>query len=227
MLIDGGNEADSQNIIDYIRRLGIKKLDYVIATHADGDHIGGLDKIIEAFYIDNVYMPKTDKETKELTELKNVAKDKIMIPKQEQNFYIGNAKCTIMHIDDATRVSDNNSSIVLQLDYGETNCLFMGDAETEVEDDVLWEDIDVLKVAHHGSNSSTSLSFLEMTKPEYSIISVGINNNYGHPSELALNNLIKVNSTVYRTDKDGTIILISNGNNYYFEFDKTSLDGNK
>lgn len=103
----------------------------------------------------------------------------------------------------------------------------MGDAEKEVEESKRWEDIDILKVAHHGSNSSTTQEFLETIKPEYSIISVGTRNDYGHPDGDVLNRLKELNSVVYRTDLDGTIILISNGENYRFEFDKRSLDGNR
>lgn len=228
MLIDGGNEADSQKIIDYIEKLGISRLDYVIATHPDLDHIAGLDKIILAFDIGTICMPITDKSNKEMNELYSAIKDKNVInPNVSDYFYLGNSKCTILNSGDTSKVSENNSSIVIQLDYGETNCLFMGDAESEVEESIEWSDIDILKVSHHGSSDATKLPFLEATKPEYSIISVGKKNNHKHPSTETLNNLNTVNSTIYRTDKDGTIILISDGTNYYFEFDNTSLDGNR
>lgn len=229
MLIDGGNEADSEKIIDYMKNnLGVSKLDYVIATHPDVDHIAGLDKIILSFDVGCIYMPITDKSNKEMNELYNAIENKTVInPTASDYFYLGNSKCTILNSGDTSKVSDNNSSIALQLDYGETNCLFMGDAENEVEENVTWDDIDVLKVSHHGSSDATSQVFLETVKPEYSIISVGTNNSHNHPSNETLSNLNAVNSTIYRTDEDGTIILISDGTSYYFEFDKTSLDGNK
>ncbi len=228
MLIDGGNEADSENIINYIKKLGISKLDYVIATHPDADHIAGLDKIILAFDIGSIYMPITNKSNKEMDELNDAIKGKNVInPTVSDYFYLGNSKCTILNSGDTSKVSENNSSIVLQLDYGETNCLFMGDAENEVEENITFSDIDILKVSHHGSNDATSLTFLETTKPEYSIISVGKDNSHNHPSNETLDKLNEVNSTIYRTDKDGTIILISDGASYYFDFDKSSLDGNK
>lgn len=228
MLIDGANEADSSLIIKYLKNLGISKLDYVIATHPDIDHIAGLDKIILAFDVGYIYMPITDKSNKEMNELYNAIENRTVInPTASDYFYLGNSKCTILNSGDTSEVSDNNSSIVLQLDYGETNCLFMGDAEKEVEENVTWNDIDVLKVSHHGSSDATSQAFLETVKPEHSIISVSTNNSHNHPSSETLNNLNAVNSTIYRTDKDGTIILISDGTNYYFDFDKTSLNGNK
>lgn len=227
MLIDGGNEADSPLIIKYIKRLGISKIDYIIATHPDSDHIAGLDKIILAFDIGCVYMPITNKSNKEMNELYNAIEDKTVIhPTESDYFYLGNSKCTILNSGDTSKVSDNNSSIVLQLDYGETNCLFMGDAESAVEENVNWNDIDILKVSHHGSKDATSLTFLEKIKPEYSIISVGKDNSHNHPSKETLSNLNAVNSTIYRTDENGTIILTSDGTNYHFDFDETSLDGN-
>lgn len=228
MLIDGGNEADSPLIIQYIKRLGISKIDYIIATHPDSDHIAGLDKIILAFDVGCVYMPITNKSNKEMNELYNAIEDKNVIhPNASDYFYLGNSKCTILNSGDTSKVSDNNSSIVLQLDYGETNCLFMGDAESAVEENVTWNDIDILKVSHHGSKDATSLTFLEKVKPEYSIISVGKDNSHNHPSNETLSNLNAVNSTIYRTDENGTIILTSDGTNYHFDFDETSLDGNR
>ena len=163
-----------------------------------------------------------------MNELYDAIENKTVIhPTESDYFYLGNSKCTILNCGDTSEVSDNNSSIVIQLDYGETSCLFMGDAEKEVEEKVTWNDIDVLKVSHHGSSDATSQAFLEAVKPEYSIISVGANNSHNHPSSETLSNLNAVNSKIYRTDEDGTIILISDGTDYYFDFDKTSLDGNK
>lgn len=228
MLIDGANEADSSLIIKYLKKLGVSKLDYVIATHPDMDHIAGLDKLILAFDAECIYMPITTKTNKEMNELYQAIENRTVInPTASDYFYLGNSKCTILNSGDTSKVSDNNSSIVIQLDYGETSCLFMGDAETEVEDNVTWNDINVLKVSHHGSNDATSQLFLEAVLPEYSIISVGSNNSHNHPSNETLERLNDINSTIYRTDVDGTIILISDGTDYYFNFDKTSLDGNK
>lgn len=179
MLIDGANEADSSLIIKYFKKLGISKLDYVIATHPDMDHIAGLDKLILAFDAKCIYMPITTKTNKEINELYQVIENRTVInPTASDYFYLGNSKCTILNSGDTSKVSDNNLSIVIQLDYGETSCLFMGDAETEVEDNVTWNDIDVLKVSHHGSSDATSQAFLETIKPEHSIISVGKNNSH-------------------------------------------------
>lgn len=115
LLIDGGKEANSPKLIDYIKKLGIKKLDYVIATHPDKDHIAGLDKIIKEFNIGVTYMPITDKDNKEIQELKAVLSNKQVInPSVNDEFYLGNAKCTILNSGDTSKVSDNNSSIVVR-----------------------------------------------------------------------------------------------------------------
>lgn len=239
MLIDGGNEADSQNLIKYIKKLGVKKLNYVIATHPDTDHIAGLDKVIKEFNIGSVYMPITNKDNKEVRELSNVLVDKEVInPAPQDKFDLGNTKCTILNsgnnaIDNG--ISDNDISIVLQLDYKNVSLLFTGDAGANVElgtdrkdeDKIIWKDIDILKVSHHGSNTGTTEEFLNQVKPEYSIISVGSRNDYGHPNNDVLDRLKGANSVVYRTDLDGTVILISDGENYGFEFDKRSLDGKR
>lgn len=239
MLIDGGNEADSQNLIKYIKKLGVKKLNYVIATHPDTDHIAGLDKVIKEFNIGSVYMPITNKDNKEVRELCNVLVDKRVINPEPQNkFDLGNTKCTILNSGNNTidnGISDNDISIVLQLDYKNASLLFTGDAGANVElgtdrkdeDKIIWKDIDILKVSHHGSNTGTTEEFLNQVKQEYSIISIGIGNKYGHPNKEVLDRLNNIDSKVYRTDLDGTIILISDGENYRFEFDKRSLDGNR
>lgn len=115
LLIDGGKEENSEKLVKYIKKLGIKKLDYIVATHPDEDHIAGLDKIIKEFNIGVVYMPVTDKNTKEMQELKEVLRNNHVInPVVNDKFYLGNAKCTILNSGDTSKVSDNNSSIVIR-----------------------------------------------------------------------------------------------------------------
>ncbi len=115
LLIDGGKESNSQKLIDYIKQLGIKKLDYVVITHFDIDHIAGLDKIIKEFDIGKVYMPMTNERNKEIQELYDALQNKKVInPNPQDEFYLGNAKCTILSSGDTLQVSDNNSSIVIR-----------------------------------------------------------------------------------------------------------------
>lgn len=219
ILIDAGEDNNGEFLVGYMKRLGISKLDYVIGTHVHSDHIGGLDKIIKAFEIENIYMPYTgsDNTSKEYREvLEEVIKKDMEItnPSIGDVFYINDAICEIKYVDNKEPDNINLASIVIQISLDEQEYLFMGDAEKEIEDSVRWKDVDILKVAHHGSSTSSSVSFLEQTLPEISVISAGKNNQYGHPSQTVLDRLNKIKTAVYRTDVEGTIFLTNiNGEN--------------
>ena len=213
MLIDGGNDANGEELVKYIKSQKISKIDIIIATHLHADHIGGLDDIIDNFDIGTIYMPdnmNTDKQVEELLDSMERKKLQYKIPQIGDKFNIGQAKCEVMSIDNETK-NLNNSSIVIQMNYIEQSYLFMGDSEKEVENSREWNKVNVLKVGHHGSNSSSTEKFLNQVRPEVAIISVGLNNKYKHPSVDVLNRLINLNATIYRTDSDGSILLESDG----------------
>lgn len=148
---------------------------------------------------------------------------KIKTPKVGDIFYVGMAKCEVMGIEnDAENLNEN--SIIIELTYGKKKFLFTGDAEVANEKLRSWDDIDVLKVAHHGSRTSSSEEFLEQVKPEYAIISCGQNNDYGHPHQEVVDRLKGVK--IYRTDEEGTILITSDGENLEFESLNINLDGN-
>lgn len=115
--------------------------------------------------------------------------------------------------------------MIQKLDYKNTKYLFMGDATTTIEDKVEWDEVDVLKVAHHGSNTSTSQEFLDKINPKYAIISVGSNKKYGFPKEEIINRLMKNNITIYRIDENGTIWITSDGENINIQTIEYNLDG--
>ena len=121
----------------------------------------------------------------------------------------------------------NDTSICLHLVYGENKFLFMGDASYKMEAEVNWPEIDILKVGHHGSETSSSEAFLNQTKPKVAIISCGKNNSYGHPTAEAIARITKIGAEIYRTDEQGTILVTSNGSKYDIKTIKTSIDGNK
>lgn len=216
VLIDAGNSGDGEFVVNGIKALGIEKIDYVIGTHVHEDHIGGMSDIVNSFDIGEFYLPYN--ETTTTTYYKKLLTS--LIEKEESiveinvgdKFAIEDAKFEVMAVDNSEPENANNSSIVLELVYGNQKYLFMGDAETEVEEARIWNDVDVLKVGHHGSNTSTSQEFLNQVLPEISIISVGKDNSYGLPKDKILTRLEKMGTTIYRTDKDGTIQLISDGN---------------
>ena len=213
VLIDGGNDSDGDDLVKYIKSQKISKIDMVIATHLHADHIGGLDDVIDSFDIGTVYMPdtiNTDKQVEEFLDAMERKKLKYEVPEIGTKFDVGLANCEVMAINNDAR-DLNNSSIVIQLNYLKQNYLFMGDSEKEVEDSRDWNKINVLKVGHHGSSSSSTEKFLNQTRPDIAIISVGLNNQYNHPSVDVLNRLKNLNATIYRTDEDGSLLLESDG----------------
>lgn len=229
MLIDAGNNEDGEKLVSYFNNLGITKFDYVIGTHAHEDHIGGMDDIINNFFIDTFYMPDATTTTKTFEDVLDALISKnlsINIPKIDSEFDLEDAKLKVIYAGDETN-DLNDSSIVLKLTFGNNSFLFMGDATSNVEKQILNKNIssDVLKVGHHGSQYSSKEEFLDMVKPKYAVISAGKNNSYGHPTKETLNKLMDRNIKIYRTDMDGTIIFTSSGNDISVETVTTDTNG--
>lgn len=210
MLIDASTNEMGSRVVKYLNDLGIKKIDYLVGTHPHEDHIGGLDNVIKNFDIGTIYMPNvvaTTKTFEEVIDAISAKKLKVTSPKTGDKFTVGNAECEVMSIRN-DKDDYNNCSIVIKMDFNNVSYLFTGDAEESVESSRKWSHIDVLKVGHHGSNTSSSKKFLEQIKPEVALISVGQGNTYGHPTQATLKRLSNIGAKIYRTDENGTILLI-------------------
>ncbi|NMF04763.1 ComEC/Rec2 family competence protein [Clostridium beijerinckii] len=222
LLIDSGPKSDRRKLFNYLSGLDLNKLDYVIATHPHEDHIGNMDDIIKTYSIGTFYAPKVESTTKSFEDMVDALKDKnlkVHVLKNNSNSIdLGeNTKVNVFSPNKDFYDNLNNYSPVIKIQYGNTSFLFTGDAEKEVEKEILNnnEDIsaDVLKVGHHGSSTSTSKDFLKKVNPSIAVISVGKDNIYNHPDAITTKLLDENNIKTYRTDKDGTIVICSDGSN--------------
>jgi competence protein ComEC len=215
ILVDTANNSDGQEISNQLYNLGVKQIDYLFLTHPHADHIGGADDIIKNFDIGKIYMPKVYHDTQTYMDVLNAAKNKgIKIQEAKPQIITLNA-CTINMLAPIKEGYDdlNAYSIVFKLTYKDFDMLFTGDLPKQEEGELLNCDLqaDILKVAHHGSNDSTSENFLRQVGCEYAVISVGEDNSYGHPNDDTLVLLEKYNVKIFRTDLQGDIIITTDG----------------
>ncbi|MCR5421033.1 MAG: MBL fold metallo-hydrolase [Lachnospiraceae bacterium] len=230
MLIDGGSSKASNLIFTVLKNKGISYLDYIVATHADEDHVGGLAGALNYAKVGTAYCSVTEHNTKAFNSFKKYLTKQgksISIPSAGDSFALGSAKVTVLAPVGVSKSDDNNNnSIVLRIIYGETSFLLTGDAEYEEERQIMDSCTNikstVLKVGHHGSKNSTSIKFLYKVSPEYAVISVSADNSYGHPANEVLTQLNRRNVQVYRTDLQGDIHLFSDGKTVTFSTEKKS-----
>jgi len=230
MLIDGGNRDDGQLVVSYLDRMGIEELDAVICTHAHEAHVGGLPSVLAVFPTNVIYAPTRTYSSKIFDDFLYYADQQdreITIP--EPGSRIDAGELTITFLGPVKSYADpNDTSIVCRIDYGETSFLFTGDMEVTAENDMLdywdgmdWE-VDVLKVGHHGSNTSTGYRFLYEVNPTYGVIPVGAGNDYGHPHKEPMSRLRQAGVTIFRTDEMGTILATSDGSEIAFTWENQS-----
>lgn len=226
MLIDGGNAEDSDLVYSYLEQQGASHLDYMVASHAHEDHIGGLSGALNYASVDTALCPVTEYNSKVFQNMVKYLSEqgkKLTVPEPGDSFTLGSAQVEILgpvrEYDDT-----NDTSIVLRIDYGNTSFLFTGDMETGAERDLIDSGANlsatVLKAGHHGSDTSTSYQFIREVMPKYSVLSVGEGNSYGHPSDEVLSRFRDAGTEVYRTDMQGHIIAESDGKTVTFRTEK-------
>ena len=220
MLIDGGVKSAGNKLVTYIQSLGIKKLDFVVASHPDADHIGGLIAVLNAMPVGEFINSGKEHTTETYTQLlKLVLEKNIQYTEPTSGDLIEldpQLKTQVLHVD-ATTSNNNDASIVLKVTYNKVSFLLMADADTNIESQIASKyDVSatILKAGHHGSNTSSSLTFLQKVKPEATILSYGKDNSYGHPHDEVVANLNAVGSKMYSTAESGTITVTTNGTNY-------------
>ncbi|MCH5264919.1 MAG: MBL fold metallo-hydrolase [Lachnospiraceae bacterium] len=218
MLIDAGNNNKGETVVECLKQAGVKKLDVLVGTHPDSDHIGGLDTVIENIPVETLYLPKATKETKTYQDVEKAMKAKKLTAQMPEigKEYTYEKNLVLRFLSPDETYSDaNNNSLVVQAAYGKTRFLFMGDAEEEAEKKLVEKqydlECDVLKLGHHGSHTATSQTFLQKADPVYAIISCGRDNSYGHPHAEVLARLEEEDVQIYRTDTMGTIQAVSDG----------------
>lgn len=212
-LIDGGDNDDEALVSSYIKKQGISELEYVFATHPHADHIGGLDRVTKDIKINNLYVSNGEAETKSYRDFINAAASKGLypsVPLLGSKFDLAGSTFEVLSV--ANTNDPNNNSIVLLYTNGNDKILLMGDAEKEIEQNLNVGDVDLLKVGHHGSYSSSSKPFVDKINPEYAVILVGEDNKYGHPHKETMDTLKEKGIEVHRSDECGDIIFRSTGN---------------
>lgn len=221
VVIDGGNKGKGDAIVAYLKKQKVDDIEVLISTHPDADHIGGLDEILDAYRVENIYAPKVKHTTQAYKDFLQAVKREGKTIKTAQSgvsLPIKGVNAKFVGPVKAYSNSDlNNWSAVLHVTYKKNTFLFTGDAEHVSEKDMMAKKqtlrADVLKVSHHGARTSTSSTFLNTVKPKHAIISVG-KNSYGHPTSEVVTNLKRQKVNTLRTDKNGTIIITGNGSSY-------------
>ena len=223
ILIDAGPKSDSEKLMTQLKKLNIDDFEIVIATHPHEDHIGGMTEVFKLYDVKSFYMSDKTHITKTFTNMmKAVSDEGLKVNILKSGDYIdlgGGARFDVYSPIGKNYEELNDYSPIMKLTYGNNKFMFTGDAEVLSEEEVLSKysaselKSDVLKVGHHGSTTSTSDAFLDAVNPTYAVISLGVDNSYGHPHKEIINKLNNSKIKTYRTDLSGQITITSDGNN--------------
>lgn len=229
-VVDTGNNDQGEKVVSYLEDQGVDTLDYLILTHPDADHIGGGDNVLEGIEVKKVIMPDVENDTKTYDEvMEDIEKYQVEVvhPREGDSFFLGDAAFTVLCPEEELgSVEDmNGSSVGIKLVHGDNSFVMCGDAEERSEEAMVEHfgeelECDVLKCGHHGSSTATSDEFLEKTDPVWAVISCGKDNSYGHPHAEVLDKLERTDTQVYRTDLQGSIVAVSDGNEITWKCEK-------
>ena len=216
-LVDCGSTAQGKKIVNSIRQRNIEKIDYIFITHPHEDHMGGMLEIIRNFQVGKIIMPNIGSKKivakwfNQLMENLNSGMYDLEVPKKDNIYYLDDVEIKVLSDESYQGANINNYSTVLKISYGQHSIIMTGDAECQIEKDILQIDENIkstiLKVGHHGSKTATTQEFLEAIKPSYALISCGLNNKFKHPSKEVLERLNNQNVEIFRTDEHGTVML--------------------
>lgn len=230
MMIDAGNNAWGETVVNALKERGIERLDYLILTHPDADHIGGADDVLREVAVEKVLMPEVENDTETYAEVEELISQK-QIPVEYSyagdEYVLGDAAFTVLcpQADSVSENDLNSSSVGIKLVHGENSFVMCGDAEEKEEQEMTAQfgaalECDVLKCGHHGSSTATTPEFLAAADPTWALISCGKDNSYGHPHAEVLAALEDADVQVYRTDRQGTITCVSDGKELEFTAEK-------
>lgn len=218
LLYDGGGQSHSEELVSYLQQQNVETIDYMISSHYDEDHLAGLITCLDRFPVGQVFGSDYVHTSELFNNFMNTATANALIvqyPQVGETYSFGTGEFTILAPSGIKPDDSNNNSVAIKLKNGENSFIFTGDAEETSEQDMISTGMDlvcnVLCLGHHGSASSTSWDILEATSPDCAVISCGTDNSYGHPAAETMEKLQDMEIPVYRTDKQGTIIALSDG----------------
>lgn len=218
LIYDGGDRKTSSFVVAYLKEQGVTTLDYVISSHYDADHVYGLIGCINAFDVKKVIASNYEHDSETYEKFVRAADEKglaIEYPSVGTSYAFGSGSFTILAPEEVSAQESNENSVAIKLVNGENSFLFTGDAESKSEASMCASGLDlscdVLVPGHHGSATATSWEFLQAAVPEYAVISCGVGNSYGHPHKDTMDKLESMGVSVYRTDRQGTIVVTSDG----------------
>ncbi len=224
MLMDGGDREYSSYVVSFLKKQGVERLDYVVVSHYDADHLNGIVGVLNAFACDQVLAPDYETDTKIYQSFLKVTEDKkipVAHPKLGDTFSFADSSFRIVSPVAYSYKDANSNSLGIRLEHGANSFLICGDCTEESEQDLLYfgvdVDSDVYAANHHGSKYSNSEEFLEVVSPSHVVISCGKGNSYGHPNASVMLSIQKLGAAMYRTDLQGIVTAISDGADIRFE----------